>query len=143
MLREQGNHDVMKRVLYRAADTAPVMNQLRRLLKDEPEALKQIETNREERVAYMYQFYAKDKLTLGGDTQERDRQAQGLLPPDARHLDQRPARRAHHGVVPRGQLRQPIGDRNAVSRALMEPGRNQAVEYLKGAIEPFGKLERR
>jgi hypothetical protein len=67
MLRDQGNQGVMK-VLYRAADSATVMKQLREHLKDSPEALKQIEKSREERVAYMYQFYSKEMLRLGPET---------------------------------------------------------------------------
>jgi hypothetical protein len=41
------------------------MYKLRELLKDHPEALKQIEKDREERLAYMYQFWAEGALKLG------------------------------------------------------------------------------
>lgn len=139
MLRDQGNHAILK-VLDRAANTAPVMNQLRRLLKDEPEALKQIESNREERMAYMYQFYAKDKITLGSETKgvfakikDFIYKVMGMWTND---------QRAQHIMewFHEGEFSKNIGDRNAVSRALMEPGRNSAVEYLKAATQPLGKL---
>jgi hypothetical protein len=121
MLREQGNHDIMK-VLYRAADTAPVMNQLRRLLKDEPEALKQIESDREERVAYMYQFYAKEKITLGADTSGVFAKPQGLLLSVLGMWTN--DQRAEHIMdwFHEGQFVEHIGDRSAVTRALHGAG---------------------
>lgn len=51
--------------LYNAASTPWMMRRLRELLKDHPRALKQIEQSREERVAYMYQFWAEGVLPIG------------------------------------------------------------------------------
>lgn len=139
-LREQGNHDVMK-VLYRAADSNAVMKQLRTLLKDSPEALKQIEANKEERVAYMYQFYARDKLRIGPDTTNVFQRIKAFLL-KAVGLWTNDARAIHiMEYFNEGQFASHIGDRNAVHRALMEPGTNRALEYVKSVVEPLKKLE--
>ena len=66
-MREASPTGEVARVLERAASSAPVMNQLRRLLKDHPEALKQL-SDPEEAAAYMYQFWAAKKLTVGTQT---------------------------------------------------------------------------
>lgn len=55
----------LKADLLDAAEAPQVMAKLRELLKDHPDALKQIETDREERLAYMYQFWAEGALPLG------------------------------------------------------------------------------
>lgn len=55
----------LKADLLDAAEAPQVMKKLRELLKDHPDALKQIENDREERLAYMYQFWAEGALTLG------------------------------------------------------------------------------
>jgi len=55
----------LKADLLDAAEAPQVMAKLRELLKDHPDALKQIETDREERLAYMYQFWADGALPLG------------------------------------------------------------------------------
>ena len=140
LLRDQGNHDVMN-VLYKAAKGAPVMNQLRKLLKNEPEALKQIGTDLEERVAYMYQFYAKGKLTLGpesGGFMQRLKDffmsITGLWTND---------KRAEHIMeyFQSGEFAQHIGDKNATARALLEPGTNKHIEAIKNALQPLKRME--
>lgn len=55
----------LKADLLEASEAPQVMAKLRELLKDHPDALKQIETDREERLAYMYQFWAEGALPLG------------------------------------------------------------------------------
>jgi hypothetical protein len=55
----------LKADLLDAAEAPQVMVKLRELLKDHPDALKQIESDREERLAYMYQFWAEGALPLG------------------------------------------------------------------------------
>ena len=55
----------LKADLLDAAEAPQVMAKLRELLKDHPDALKQIETDREERLAYMYQFWVEGALPLG------------------------------------------------------------------------------
>jgi hypothetical protein len=140
MLRDQGNHDVMK-VLYRAADSAHVMNQLRQKLRNEPDALKQALNDREERVAYMYQFWAKKMLNLGPETKgvlkrikEFIMKTLGMWTND---------QRAEHIMeyFHKGEFAPHIGDANAVTLATMEPGTNKHVEALKRLIEPVKKIE--
>jgi hypothetical protein len=139
-LREMKQYEVVK-VLYRAASSAPVMNQLRTLLKNEPEALKQVEASMEERVAYMYQFWAKEKLTLGPETK-------GVLSKVKDFImkllgmwtnDQR----AEHIMeyFHTGEFAKHLGDRNAVFRATMEPGKNKHVEKLMRIVEPLKRAE--
>jgi hypothetical protein len=55
----------VKADLLQSASAPQVMVKLRELLKGHPEALKQIETDPEERLAYMYQFWAEGELKLG------------------------------------------------------------------------------
>lgn len=55
----------IKSHLKAAASTPQAMKKLRELLKEHPEALEAVESDPEERLAYMYQFWAEGKLTLG------------------------------------------------------------------------------
>jgi hypothetical protein len=55
----------LKADLLAASEAPQVMSKMRELLKDHPEALMQIEKDREERLAYMYQFWAEGALKLG------------------------------------------------------------------------------
>ena len=55
----------IKRDLIDAANAPHVKRQLEKLLEKHPAALEQIRTDPEERVAYMYQFWAAGELTLG------------------------------------------------------------------------------
>lgn len=55
----------LKRDLLDAAQAPQVMTKLRELLKAHPKAITQIENDKEERLAYMYQFWAEGKLSLG------------------------------------------------------------------------------
>lgn len=55
----------LKADLLAAAEAPQVVTKLRELLKGHPKALEQIESDREERLAYMYQFWAEGLLPLG------------------------------------------------------------------------------
>lgn len=57
----------MKEALLRAANSAPIKNQLNKLLEGEKDALEQL-NDPEERLAYMYQFWAAGKLRVGDNT---------------------------------------------------------------------------
>lgn len=57
---------VLRNTLLSAASSEPVLQRLRQLLRSEPDALAQL-TDAEERVAYMYQFWAAGQLKLGGE----------------------------------------------------------------------------
>ena len=65
MLGEDKVGRSIKRDLTDAANAPHVKKRLRELLKDHPKALEQIEKSPEERVAYMYQFWAAGELQLG------------------------------------------------------------------------------
>lgn len=60
--------DNVKSVLLNAANSPTVSRQLERLLRNEPAALKQIKADPEERLAYMYQFWSAEQLTIGPKT---------------------------------------------------------------------------
>lgn len=135
-LRDQSNFKVME-PLFRAADSEHVMKQLRERFKDEPSVLKQLEVDKEERVAYMYQLWAKDALTLAPTVKgiftrikEAVLKAMGIWTND---------QRAEHimNYFHSGEFKNNFGDRNAVANAMLKPGTNKAVEYLKNALEPI------
>lgn len=65
MLDEDRVGRSIKKDLIDAAEAPQVKKRLRELLAKHPEALKQIEESPEERVAYMYQFWAEGLLRLG------------------------------------------------------------------------------
>lgn len=65
MLGEDRTGRSIKKDLLDAAEAPQVKKRLRELLAKHPAALKQIEESAEERVAYMYQFWAEGLLTLG------------------------------------------------------------------------------
>ena len=137
-LRDMGNHETT-RTLVKAAESPAVMNQLRKLLANEPEALRQL-TNPEERAAYMYQFWAAKKLSLGDGVQglfkriaSGIRSALGIWSNDERALHI--LRYFNEGEFAKGSH-----DVNAVTRALNEPGKNKAFEALKKMAEPVTKI---
>lgn len=65
MLGEDRTGRSIKKDLIDAAEAPQVKRQLRELLAKHPEALKQVDESPEERVAYMYQFWAEGLLRLG------------------------------------------------------------------------------
>lgn len=65
MLGEDRTGRSIKKDLIDAAEAPQVKRQLRELLAKHPEALKQLDESPEERVAYMYQFWAEGLLRLG------------------------------------------------------------------------------
>jgi hypothetical protein len=137
-LMGQGNYDVA-RVLKRAATTAPVLNQLKALLANEPAALAQL-ADPEEAAAYMYQFWAAGQLTLGSQTQgwfqkisAAFRQALGIWSNDERALE-------ILDYFHRGDFKANAANPGAVSRALVEAGRNAALEKAKSFTQPLRDL---
>lgn len=140
-LQKMGARDVMD-VLVRAASGGHVMKQLREYFKDQPEVLKQLETDAEERVAYMYQLHAKEKLTVGPETKsvigkikQFFMKVLGMWTNDER---------AEHimNYFHEGGFKDHIGDVSAMRRAIMEPGSNKYVESVKRAIAPLKRMER-
>lgn len=138
-LMTQGNEDVVK-VLRTVAMSEPVLRQLRTLLANERAALAQL-SDPEEAAAYMYQFWAAGQLKVGDRTRnvfERIKEALakvfGILTADARAekiLDY-----FHSGEFKTQGLGQP----NAVTRALVESGRNQVIEQARALTEPLTKV---
>jgi hypothetical protein len=57
------------KALLKAADSPLVTSQLRSLLKNEPAALQQMVADPEERIAYMYEFWAAGKLNLAASVE--------------------------------------------------------------------------
>ncbi len=136
-LRDSGREDVAG-VLEKAANAAPVLNQLRELLKNEPDALKQL-ADPEERAAYMYQFWANGKLNLGpqattlfGKVAQFLRQITGLWTNDERALHVMEYFKS-------GEYQREASDPNALSRVLgRDPG--SAFEKAKAMTEPLRRM---
>lgn len=138
-LVKNGHTDVVK-ALSRAANTAVVRNQLRTLLKGSPAAIKQVEASEEERMAYMYQFYANGQLRLGDA-------GNGVMERVGNYLKKvfgmwTNSERAMHVMdyFQSGEYAQNMGDQNAVHNALMEVGRNRTIDHLQQAVEPLARL---
>lgn len=136
-LGRQGNGDVIQ-VVEKAASSPMVMGQLRTLLAGHPDALAQL-SNREERAAYMYQFWAAGQLKLNTEATtffqkiaEYVRSILGVWSNDQRAL--RTLEFFHQGGFAKN------GNRDAVAAALMEPGRNKRLETFKQMIEPLTNL---
>lgn len=137
-LRDVEQHDAAK-ILFRAADSAMVINQLRKRLANEPEALRQIENSAEERAAYMYQFWSKGELNLGDGaksvmTKIADffRKVLGIWSNDERALHI--MEYFHSGEYAKESL-----DRGAVARSL-DAGTNPSVQSVKRRLEPLMRL---
>jgi len=145
-MRDTGLHEA-NQVLFKAASTAHVMKQLRELLKNSPEALKQIETDVEERAAYMYQFSRlKDPATgqpmlrIGdgakgviGRIADAIRGALGIWSNDARAIE-------IMDHFQRGDTQKLSGNRSAVASALLERGTNRTFEGIKKTLRPLAKI---
>lgn len=137
-LREAGATDVMD-VLNKAAASPHVMKQMREFLKNEPDALKQL-SDPEERAAYMYQMHAAGELklppaatTIMGKIKDMLMKALGMWTNDAR---------AMHimDYFQTGEYAQSMGNPSAVHRAMMDKGRNKAVEKLTAMAKPLSDL---
>lgn len=140
-LRDMKQGNVMD-VLDKASSSAPVLNQLKKLLANEPHALKQL-SNAEERAAYMYQFWAAGKLTIGDQTRnvfqriaDFVRSVLGIWSNDERALHILDY--FHKGEFAKDSTKQFA--RDVVSEKLMAPGRNKAVEAAKRMTQPFREI---
>lgn len=139
-LKDAGAHDIVD-VLYRAAGSQTVINQLNEIYKNQPAVLQQLK-DPEERAAYMYQIWAANPkaLTIGPATRnvfqkmaDFIRSVLGIWSNDERALH---IMRYFND----GSYAQSMGAPNATRRALMDPGRNKAVEVAKTFTQPLGKL---
>jgi hypothetical protein len=144
-LGTQGLADV-GRVLTRAAGDEHVMGQLRELLKNEPDALRQIEQHPEEAAAYMYQFAhsmdanGKPLLTVTnpvrsalGKVKDYIGRVLGMWTNDDRAIH-------IMNEFQSGRLADVLNDRNALSRVLVERGTNQTFDAIKKSLAPLARL---
>ncbi len=124
--------------LMRAADSLEVKAQLRKLLANDPAALKQLDSL-EERAAYMYQFWAAGKLQLGakpagvlGKLKALLFKVMGMWTNDERavHIME---------YFQSGEFGKNMGNKSAVRDAL-RAGTNERVESLKQLAKPLSKL---
>lgn len=142
-LRQHGDPKVFG-ALTKAADSPYVRNFLRNALKDQPEALKQIEGSAEERVAYMYQYHAAGSLKLGerGKTimdhiGDYIKKVMGVWSNDKRaeHIMDY----FHSGDYAKG-MAAGAGERSPAYQHMMEQGRNKTLDYLHKAAAPLTNL---
>lgn len=132
-------------VLEKAGSSAPVMNQLKKLLAGEPEALKQL-NNPEERAAYMYQFWSikdangKRMLTVGDQAKnvlqriaDFIRSALGIWSNDERAL--KTMEYLNSGEFAKDVVKRGASD--VVSRKIIEAGRNQTLAAARRMTQPF------
>jgi len=137
-LRDAKQGDITE-VLQKAAGSANIMAQLREHLKNEPDALAQL-NDPEEAAAYMYQFWAQNKLTVGPKVQnvfERIarfiRELTGLWTNDERAEQ---IMEYFHS----GEYEQTRSDPNAVYRALMDTGMAGTVRKAAQFTRPLMEL---
>lgn len=136
-LADQSNGEIAG-ILEKAAASPVVTAQLRKLLDHSPEALAQLK-DPEERAAYMYQFWAQGQLklaqeptTLFGRVKDFILKTLGVWSNDERALHILDYfHRGEFAKTPRGE---------EVYRALMEPGRNRAIESFKQMAAPLMDL---
>lgn len=69
IMGEQPEQAPFIKALTKAANAPLVKSQLRALLKDHPAAIDQINKDSEERIAYMYQFWASGQLTMAASVE--------------------------------------------------------------------------
>lgn len=124
--------------LMAAAGSAPVVSRLRALLKGHPEALKQLEAP-EERVAYMYQFWAGGALDVGPKTKGIFAQVKRFFKAVAgiwseSFTDERNVDRAYQvfNLFDRGDL----SDRNTVAEVLRAKAPGAAFPRAAEALAP-------
>lgn len=140
-LTDMKHGDVMD-VLERAASSAPVMAQLKKLLANEPDALRQL-NNAEERAAYMYQFWASGQLQVGPQVKnvfqriaDFIRSVLGIWSNDERALEI--LRYFHEGDFAKDMA---TGrGRDLVQTKLIDSHRNAALEHARKMTEPLRNL---
>lgn len=137
-LRAAGSHDILG-VLEKAGNSSIIRNQLEKAFANNPEVLKQL-SDPEERAAYMYQLHSAGKLNVGpavkGVFTRIGDFVRGML--GMWSNDQR----AQHimDYFDSGEYAKKMGNQRLVHDDLMNPGRNSAVEALKGMAQPITKL---
>jgi hypothetical protein len=142
-MREMDKHGV-NAALYKAADSLYVRGKLREFLKNEPDALKQIDgpnSSTEERAAYMYQMWASDKLSLHDAPRNILQKISDFIKKTLKiwtsnERAENIMQYLHDGEYARSGL----GDRSAVQRALLDAGTNKTFEGIKQTLEPLARV---
>lgn len=132
-ITKSGRKDVAEALLA-AANSPTMLRKLERLLENEKVALKQIKTDPEERLAYMYQFWAAGELTVGPDTTsvfqkiaKFFRKVAGILSNDDRVAD---ILTAFH----EGQMAEPSAAARALDKIMST---NTTATKAIGALKPL------
>ena len=135
-------HGKIVDVLFKAGESAPVMNQLRKWMAERgmgDKALAQLK-DPEERAAYMYQAWADGKLNVGDQTKtvlgkiaDFIRSVLGIWSNDARALH---IMEYFHS----GDFAKNMANRDQVYKDLMVPGRNKAIETARKMTQPILEL---
>jgi hypothetical protein len=126
-------------VLEKAGESAPVMNQLKKLLANEPAALAQL-NDAEERAAYMFQFWQQGKLTVGPKAENVFQRIAKFI----RNItgmwtnDERAERIMAYFAS--GDFARERADPNAVRMATMENSVSRAIVKAKAMTEPLRDL---
>ena len=135
-------HGKIVDVLFKAGESAPVLNQLRAWMAERgmgEKALAQLK-DPEERAAYMYQAWADGKLNVGDQTKtvlgkiaDFIRSVLGIWSNDQRALH---IMEYFHS----GDFAKNMANRDQVYKDLMVPGRNKAIETARKMAQPILEL---
>ena len=136
---KDSHSDDIANVLLKASESRHVIDQMTAFFAHEPNVLAQL-ADREERAAYMYQMWAAGQLTVNAPARslfqriaKYIRELMGVWSNDERALH-------IMEYFNTGEYARNLGHPNAVRRALMEPGRNQAFETAKSFTEPMAHI---
>ena len=142
-MREADLHQVND-AMYKVADSRVMIGQLEKLLANEPEALKQIRdplNGREERAAYMYQFWDAGKLEVGAGAKtvfqkigNFIKKVFGIWTADERAVN------IMEYFQSGEYARTGLNDAGAVKRALLDAGTNKRVEQMKTLLAPVSRI---
>jgi len=143
-LKTQHNEEVVH-LLERVSTSSPIVNQLKRLLKDHPEALKQLDSA-EETAAYMYQFWSKrgadgQRLLQVGDRTDTFfrriavgiRNMLGIWSNDRRALE-------IMDYFDQGKFAKNLNQPHQVMMDTMYSGRNLAFDAMKRTTKPLREI---
>jgi hypothetical protein len=132
-------HGDITAVLEKAGESAPVMNQLRKLLANEPAALAQL-TNAEERAAYMFQFWQQGKLAVGPKVETLfQRIAKFIRDITGMWTNDERAEKIM-AYFASGDYARERADPNAVRMATMENSVSRALVKAKAMTEPLREM---
>lgn len=136
-MRGQKEQSAFIKALLKAADSPLVISQLRALLKNEPRAREQMINDPEERIAYMYEFWAAGKLNLAPSVEnwfvKLVRTIRGVLGV----LDNNEKAGLYMAAFRDGAMREPSAVNNVVMETLSGPERALRVMPMARASQRF------